>query len=146
MADKINNWNNNYDHIEQMIYAGGFPSREDKDLMADFHRIDSAQERIKICRNISDERHRLFAERLICQFYPQDAPEDMMNRYQSLITQRLNEEGPWGSMSKVMTELDELLEKDNSSETQTILRRYKRFFNSKIYFNRLNFKIYIGCL
>ena len=71
MADKINNWNNNYDHIEQMIYAGGFPSREDKDLMADFHRIDSAQERIKICRNISDDRHRLFAERLICQFYPQ---------------------------------------------------------------------------
>ena len=44
-----------------------------------------------------------------------------MNRYQSLITQRLNEDGPWGSMSKVMTELDELLEKDNSSETQTIL-------------------------
>ena len=47
MADKINNWNNEYDHIEQMIYAGGFPSKEDKDLMADFHRIDSAEERIK---------------------------------------------------------------------------------------------------
>ena len=44
MADKINNWNNNHDHIEQMIYAGGFPSREDKDLMADFHRIDSSRE------------------------------------------------------------------------------------------------------
>ena len=53
MADKINNWNNEYDHIEQMIYAGGFPSKEDKDLMADFHRIDSAEERIKICRNIT---------------------------------------------------------------------------------------------
>ena len=106
MADKINNWNNEYDHIEQMIYTGGFPSKQDKDLMADFHRIDSAQERIKICRNIEDQRHRLFAERLICQFYPQEAPEDMMNRYQSLITQRLNEEGPWGSMSKIMTELD----------------------------------------
>ena len=44
MADKINNWNNEYDHIEQMIYAGGFPSKQDKDLMADFHRIDSAEE------------------------------------------------------------------------------------------------------
>ena len=52
MADKINNWNNEYDHIEQMIYAGGFPSKQDKDLMADFHRIDSAEERIKICINI----------------------------------------------------------------------------------------------
>ena len=99
--------------------------------MADFHRIDSAQERIKICRNIEDLRHRLFAERLICQFYPQDAPEDMMNRYQSLITQRLNEEGPWGSMSKIMTELDKLLEKDNSSETQTILEATKHFLTQR---------------
>ena len=119
MADKINNWNNEYDHIEQMIYAGGFPSKEDKDLMADFHRIDSAEERIKICRNITDERHRLFAERLICQFYPQAAPEDMMSRYQSLITQRLNEEGPWGSMSKVMTELEKL------SRVKIILQKLK---------------------
>jgi hypothetical protein len=95
--------------------------------MADFHRIDSAEERIKICRNISDDRHRLFAERLICQFYPQVAPEDMMNRYQSLINQRLNEEGPWGSMSKVMTELEKLLDKDNTSETQSILEETKNF-------------------
>tara|TARA_B100000674_G_scaffold455952_1_gene430139 strand:- start:301 stop:1305 length:1005 start_codon:yes stop_codon:yes gene_type:complete len=131
MADKINNWNNEYQHIEQMIYAGGFPSKEDKDLMADFHRIDSAKERIKICRNISDERHRLFAERLICQFYPHDAPEDMMNRYQSLITQRLNEDGPWGSMTKVMAELDKLLEKDNSSETQSILEDTKEFLTQR---------------
>jgi hypothetical protein len=131
MADKINNWNNEYDHIEQMIYAGGFPSKEDKDLMADFHRIDSAEERIKICRNISDDRHRLFAERLICQFYPQAAPEDMMSRYQSLITQRLNEEGPWGSMSKVMSELDQLLEKENSTETQAILEDTKQFLTQR---------------
>ena len=110
-----------------MIYAGGFPSKEDKDLMADFHRIDSAEERIKICRNITDERHRLFAERLICQFYPQAAPEDMMNRYQSLITQRLNEDGPWGSMTKVMGELEKLLANDNSSETQTILEETQNF-------------------
>ena len=127
MADKINNWNNEYDHIEQMIYAGGFPSKQDKDLMADFHRNDSAQERIKICRNIEDQRHRLFAERLICQFYPQEAPEDMMNRYQSLITQRLNEDGPWGSMSKIMMDLENLIEKDNPAETQQILKETKEF-------------------
>jgi exodeoxyribonuclease-1 len=131
MADKINNWNNEYDHIEQMIYAGGFPSKEDKDLMADFHRIDSAIERIKICRNIADDRHRLFAERLICQFYPQDAPEDMMQRYQALITERLNEEGPWGSMSKIMGELDKLLEKDNTEEVHGILQETKEFLTQR---------------
>ena len=131
MADKINNWNNEFEHIEQMIYSGGFPSKDDRNLMADFHRIDSAKERIKICRNITDERHRLFAERLICQFYPQDAPEDMMSRYQSLITQRLNEEGPWGSMSKVMSELDIMLEEDNSPNAQSILEDTKNFLTQR---------------
>ena len=55
----------------------------------------------------------------------------MMHRYQSLITQRLNEEGPWGSMSKVMAELDKLLEKDNSSETQTILKDTREFLTQR---------------
>ena len=100
--------------------------------MADFHRIDSAEERIKICRNITDERHRLFAERLICQFYPQAAPEDMMKRYQSLITQRLNEEGPWGSMNKVMIDLEKLLAKDNSPETQIILEETQNFLVERV--------------
>jgi hypothetical protein len=54
-----------------------------------------------------------------------------MGRYQSLITQRLNEEGPWGSMSKVMTELEKLLEKDNSSETQAILEDTKDFLTQR---------------
>jgi hypothetical protein len=54
-----------------------------------------------------------------------------MGRYQSLITQRLNEEGPWGSMSKVMTELEKLLEKDNSSETQSILEDTKEFLTQR---------------
>jgi len=86
---------------------------------------------LRFVETLPDERHRLFAERLICQFYPQEAPEDMMNRYQSLITQRLNEDGPWGSMSKVMTELEKLLEKDNSSETQTILEDTKKFLTQR---------------
>ena len=30
MADKINNWNNEYDHIEQMIYAGAFHQKKIK--------------------------------------------------------------------------------------------------------------------
>ena len=55
----------------------------------------------------------------------------MMNRYQILITQRLNEEGPWGSMSKVMTELENLLDKDNSPETQSILEDTKEFLTQR---------------
>jgi hypothetical protein len=43
----------------------------------------------------------------------------------------LNEDGPWGSMSKVMTELEKLLEKDNSTETQTILEDTKKFLTQR---------------
>jgi hypothetical protein len=69
---------------------------------------------------------------LICQFYPQSAPEDMMKRYQSLITQRLNEEGPWGSMNKVMIDLEKLLAKDNSPETQIILEETQNFLVERV--------------
>jgi len=55
----------------------------------------------------------------------------MMNRYQSLITQRLNEEGPWGSMGKVMSDLEKLLEKKNSAETQSILEETKEFLTQR---------------
>jgi len=55
----------------------------------------------------------------------------MMNRYQSLITERLNEEGPWGSMSKVMTDLAKLLDKDNTAETQAILEDTKEFLTQR---------------
>jgi hypothetical protein len=55
----------------------------------------------------------------------------MMSRYQSLIAQRLNEEGPWGSMTKVMSELDQLLEKENSAETQSILEDTKQFLTQR---------------
>ena len=55
----------------------------------------------------------------------------MMSRYQALITQRLNEEGPWGSMSKVMTDLETLLDKDNSAETQSILEDTKEFLTQR---------------
>ena len=68
---------------------------------------------------------------MICQFYPQLAPEDMMSRYQSLITERLNEEGPWGSMSKVMIDLEKLLDKDNNAETQAILEDTKEFLTQR---------------
>ena len=55
----------------------------------------------------------------------------MMQRYQTLITERLNEEGPWGSMSKIMGELDKLLEKDNTAEAQGILQETKEFLTQR---------------
>ena len=87
MADRIFNFKEP-EHIEQLIYAGGFPKPSDKELMEDFHRIEEPSYRIKIARNIEDERFRLFAERLVCQMYPSEAPEDMQKRYENFLNER----------------------------------------------------------
>jgi exodeoxyribonuclease-1 len=116
--------------IEESIYAGGFPSPADKSLMDDFHRYASAEERIKIARNIQDDRFRLFAERLICQIYPADAPQDMLSRYQELIASRLSEDGPWGSIAKSSQEIEKLLEELSSKEEQSILKDTQAHLNS----------------
>ena len=116
--------------IEESIYAGGFPSPADKSLMDDFHRYASAEERIKIARNIQDDRFRLFAERLICQIYPADAPEDMLSRYQELIASRLSEDGPWGAIAKSSQEIEKLLEELSSKEEQSILKDTQAHLNS----------------
>ena len=50
-----------------------------------------------------------------------------MDRYEALISQRLNEDGPWGSLNKIMLELDDLLEQDNPESDQTILEETKEF-------------------
>ena len=55
----------------------------------------------------------------------------MRGRYQALINQRLNEEGPWGSMDKVMAELEKLLDKDHPEETQNILEETKEFLTQR---------------
>lgn len=116
--------------IEESIYTGGFPSSADKSLMDDFHRYPSAHERIKIARNIRDDRFRLFAERLICQIHPVEAPEDMQFRYKELIASRIGEDGPWGSLDKSSKEIEKLLGELSSEEEHTILKDIKTYLNS----------------
>ena len=115
------------EHIEQLIYAGGFPKPSDKELMEDFHRIEEPSYRIKIARNIEDERFRLFAERLVCQMYPSEAPEDMQKRYGDFLSERLNEEGPWGSTEKILAEIEKL----KDSEDQNILIATESFIKQR---------------
>ena len=126
MADRIFNFKEP-EHIEQLIYAGGFPKPSDKELMDDFHRIEEPSYRIKIARNIEDERFRLFAERLVCQMYPSEAPEDMQKRYESFLNERLNEEGPWGSTEKILAEIEKL----KDSEDQIILNATESFIKQR---------------
>jgi exonuclease I len=113
------------EYIEGTIYSGGFPSYRDKDLMQEFHSSDDLDHLIKISRNFEDERLRLFAERIICNQYSSNIPEDIYKRYQDLIDQRNYEEGPWGSIEKSLIQIDKLLDERNEEESQDILKATK---------------------
>jgi len=113
------------EYIEGTIYSGGFPSYRDKDLMQEFHSSDDLEHLIKISRNFEDERLRLFAERIICNQYPSNIPEDIFKRYQDLIDQRNCEEGPWGSIEKSLIQIDKLLDERDEEESQSILKATK---------------------
>ena len=113
------------EYIEGTIYSGGFPSYRDKDLMQEFHMSDDLEHLIRISRNFEDDRLRFFAERIICNQYPSNIPEDIYKRYQELINQRNTEEGPWGSTEKSLAQIDKLLDERDEEESQNILKATK---------------------
>ena len=109
------------EYIEGTIYSGGFPSYRDKDLMQEFHLSSDSAHLIKISRNFEDERLRLFAERIICNQFSTDIPDDIQKRYQDLILQRNTDEGPWGSLEKTLIQIEKLLDERSEKEDQNIL-------------------------
>ena len=75
----------------------------------------------KISRNFEDERLRLFAERIICNQFSTNIPDDIHKRYQDLINQRNGDEGPWGSVEKTLIQIEKLLDERPKKEDQKIL-------------------------
>ena len=113
------------DHLEGKIYSGGFPSYRDQDLMKEFHISDEVEHLIKISRNFEDERFRLLAERIICTQYEGGIPDDIKNRYDDLIHERVKTDGKWGSVEKSLQEIDKLLEETDEDEDLKILNATK---------------------
>jgi exodeoxyribonuclease-1 len=118
------------EYIEGTIYSGGFPSYKDKDLMQEFHLTSDPDHLIKISRNFEDERLRLFAERIICNQYTTDIPDDIHKRYQDLINQRNGDDGPWGSLEKTLIQIEKLLNERSEKEDQRILLATKKKIES----------------
>jgi len=113
------------EYIEGTIYSGGFPSYKDKDLMQEFHLSSDLNQLIRISRNFEDERLRLFAERIICNEYSVDIPNDIAKRYQDLIYERNGTDGPWGSIDKSLAQIEKLLDERDDTESQNILNATK---------------------
>jgi len=113
------------DYLEGKIYSGGFPSYRDQDLMKEFHISNEVEHLIKISRNFEDERFRLLAERIICTQYEGEIPDDIKNRYDDLIHERVQTDGKWGSVEKSLQEIEKLLEETEEDEDLKILNATK---------------------
>ena len=113
------------DYLEGKIYSGGFPSYRDQDLMKEFHISDEVEHLIKISRNFEDERFRLLAERIICTQHEGGIPDDIKNRYDDLIHERVQTDGKWGSVEKSLQEIEKLLEVTEEDEDLKILNATK---------------------
>jgi exodeoxyribonuclease-1 len=109
------------EYIEGSIYSGGFASNRDRDLMQEFHSSSDVEHLVKISRNFEDDRFSIFAERIICNEYANDIPEDIMARYKDLIQERTTTQGKWGSVEKSISETESLLENETSDENIKIL-------------------------
>ena len=129
MEDRIMNFPEP-DYLEGKIYSGGFPSYRDQDLMKEFHITDEMEHLVKISRNFEDERFRLLAERIICSQYEGEIPDDIKNRYDDLIHERVKTEGKWGSVEKSLQEIDKLLEETTNDEDLNILNATKEKISS----------------
>ena len=117
-------------YVEGTIYSGGFPSYRDQDLMNEFHQTNDLEQLIKISRNFEDERFRVLAERIICNKYETDIPDDIKTRFDELIHERVYTEGKWGSVDKAINEIDKLLNEKESEEDQRILLATKEHISS----------------
>ena len=81
-------------------------------------------------RNFEDERFRLLAERIICNKYQTDIPDDIKTRFDDLINERVYTDGKWGSVDKALNEIDKLLDEKESEEDQKILLATKEHIST----------------
>ena len=119
------------DYLEGKIYSGGFPSYRDQDLMKEFHISDEVEHLIKISRNFEDERFRLLAERIICTQYEGEIPDDIKNRYDDLIHERVQTDGKWGSIEKSLQEIDKLLEEAEDEDLNILNATKEKILSMK---------------
>ena len=89
--------------------------------MKEFHHTDNLEQLIKISWNFEDERFRLLAERIICDKYQTDIPDDIKTRFDDLINERVYTDGKWGSVDKALNEIEKLLDERNNKEDKAIL-------------------------
>jgi len=110
--------------VEQAVYTG-FPSREDELWMERFHSTPW-EERHKLIEGFEDSRYRELAERLICTNSVDGISDHSLQKYNSFLTQRFSEKGPWLNIDRTLTKIGEMLEVEDDQENKEVLHELQK--------------------
>lgn len=96
-------------HIEAQIYDDFDAFKRDQYFMEDFH-LARPEEKLGIVRQMSDERFRSFAHRIIYENFPEQMNEGKAEEFQRRIHDRINESDdvPWTTLDQAISECDNL--------------------------------------
>ncbi len=112
------------EHIEEHIYKG-FPSRNDAQLMEQFHRSPHPQ-KLAICEKFEDPRFGEFGLRLIYADNPDHLPKSHREKLEARLYARHHEQDktPWMTYSKAAGELADLRAKGENLALVDEIERY----------------------
>ena len=111
-------------YVEQSVYSG-FPSKEDELWMERFHSTPW-EDRSKLIDGFEDSRYRELAGRLICAHGAEGTSDQSLQRYNTFISQRLSDKGPWLNIDNTLSKIEEMLKKEEDEEKKNILHQLEK--------------------
>ena len=113
-------------HIEAQIYHDFDAFDRDQYLLEDFH-LAMPEEKLGIVRQMTDERFRSFARRIIYENFPEQMNEGEVEEFQKRIHERINESDdvPWTTLDQAISECDNLFA--TAGGKNAIVSRIKKY-------------------
>jgi len=126
MRDELKREFDKSPHIEAQIYDDFDAFDRDQYLMEDFH-LAVPEEKPGIVRQMSDERFRSFARRIIYENFPEQMSDDEVEEFQKKIRDRVNEcdNVPWTTLDRAISECDNLF--STAGGKNAIVSRIKKY-------------------
>ena len=84
------------------------------------------QDRSKLIDGFEDSRYRELAGRLICAHGVEGTSDQSLQRYNTFISQRLSDKGPWLNIDKTLSKIEEMLKKEEDEEKKNILHQLEK--------------------
>jgi exonuclease I len=84
------------------------------------------EERHKLIEGFEDSRYRELAERLVCANSVEGISDHSIQKYNSFLTQRLSDKGPWLNIDRTLTKIGEMLETEEDQENKEVLQKLQK--------------------